>query len=122
MRPHQILGIIIAGILALLLVFACVDCASGTTRHFECHITGHHYVPPRTETQMTTDSDGDISFHTVHHPEEFHLLCAEHGGIAQFDIQVPRARYHAITNGQDVTVKTRQGKWTGANWMPYIVD
>lgn len=114
--------IALIALLGIIMVFALVDCASGSTRHFEATVMDHHYVPARTHTSVTTDGEGHTRVHTHHHPEEFHLICAEMNGSQVFDVHTTRARYHAMTNGQYATVKTRQGRFTKIQWIPTILD
>lgn len=115
-------ALIILGIVFFLAVsFLLVDCSCGTTRFFECSVTGHHYVEPWTEISQSVDSDGNSTVSTIQHPEEFHILCEESDGTLTFDCPTSRQDYYQITNGEPVTVSTRQGKWTKGQYLPSIV-
>jgi hypothetical protein len=106
--------------LSLLLIFLMTDCVCGTTKYYECYVTGREYKPPWTEIRTDIDTEGRTSINTIHHPEEYHLFCVETGGAESFDCLTTATLYHSITNEQDVTVNTRKGKWTGKLWVPTV--
>lgn len=107
---------------ALALCFMCVDCSCGTTQHNECTAIAHEYKPPWTEVTTSTDSDGEVSISTTHHPEEYHVICSVNGDGPdhQFDCNSSRITYYAVTNGQPVMVRTREGRWTHHRYIPSI--
>lgn len=112
--------------IALFIVFLIggiiADCSCGRDRHLECNLRRHQYVAPWVETTTSTDSEGHVSFSTIHHPEEFHLIfwdLEENNGI---DIEVPEDQYQRMTDGQYATVKVRQGRWTKTRLMPTIIE
>ena len=114
-------AVISIGILiTLALVGVCVDCSCGVTRYHECHVLDHHYVASYTTTTVGSDSDGHTTIDTIHHPEEFHVICQRYGDDALFDCSESMAKYYAVTNGQQVTVSTRQGRWTHAQYLPSV--
>jgi len=115
-------GIVIFSIMIVFAAFLAFDAGCGRSRYFECEVSGHSYEPPWTETTSSTDSDGHVTFDTIHHSEVFHLICMESGGGRTFDCQSTRAQYTVKTNGQPVTVRTRQGHWTKHHWLPTVED
>ena len=115
----KIFGPILCIILFGLLVFFCLDCGVGKTRYLECYVADREYKPAWTEISSHTDSDGHTHFSTTRHPEEFHVFCQElSAGV--IDVSTTRSIYHIVTNNQSVTVKIREGKWSGIKWMPQI--
>ena len=112
-----------APIAFVVLVFAVVvclfaDCAAGTTRYFHCQVTGHGYVAAYDTT--STDEDGNSD--TTHHDEEFHLYCQDCAGSATYDVEVASWRYQDTADTALVWVRVRAGKWTGAHYLPTLVD
>ena len=104
----KILGIIFLCAVLLLVTFFIVDCSAGTSRYFECQVADHHYVGPWTEISTSFDSHGEVNVSTIHHEEEFHVICYESQGESRtFDFKTSRSTYYTVTNGQPVTVKTR---------------
>ena len=113
-----IIGAII--LLCLSLVGVCVDCGAGKTRFLECSVLNHHYVPSHTEITSSTDGDGKVTVSPQYYPEEFHLICSEIGTDNILDCEETEWTYQRITNGQPVTVKSREGKWTHSHYLPTI--
>lgn len=117
------IGITVASVIGLLLVFVCVDCSSGVTKHYDCRVSGRHHVAAWVETRVSSDSDGNISTSVIHHPEEFHLFCDDfEDSTRTFDVRTTSVCYNTITNGESVVVRVRQGKWTGIGYLPSIVE
>ena len=102
------------------LVFCVVDCSMGVTRYHETNVVEHHCVPAHTEESTYTDADGDTHETSTYYPEEWHLICEENGVDHTFDVSVKQFQYDAIQDNDAVTVKTRQGRWTGHQWLPRI--
>lgn len=115
-------GIIFFSLIGLFLVALIFDAGCGQTRFFECQVVAHSYEPPWTETYSTSDSDGHQTIHSVQHDEVFHLICTEDAGETSFDCISTRTQYNTKTNGQEVTVLTRIGRWTGKHWLPTVQD
>lgn len=114
---------IVIAILSLLtagLLFVCVDCSSGRIRYFECSVSGHQYKPAWVETSVNTDSEGNVSIDTIHHQEEYHVFCQELSGARVFDCLTRASIYYVVTNSQIVCVRTREGRWSGAQYLPTI--
>lgn len=115
--------ITVASVIGLLLVFICVDCSSGVTKHYDCRVSGRHYVAAWVETKVSSDSEGNISTSVIHHPEEFHLFCDDLEDAAKtFDVSTSSACYNTITNGESVIVRVREGKWTRLSYFPSIAE
>lgn len=110
-----LISILLAG-----LAFLISDCCSGHWKHLECSISDHRYYPAWTETTWSTDSDGNVSFSTIQHPEEYHLTAYDLADQSSLDIQTEPYRYNQTTNGAIVTVRVRIGRWTNVRWMPQI--
>lgn len=100
--------------------FVCLDCCMGERHYHECRVLDHHYVAPYTTFYTSTDSDGNSTLESTHHPEEFHVICQRYDDEVLFDCSEFRAEYYAVTNGQQVTVRTRQGRWTSHQYLPRI--
>lgn len=120
MSTNEKLGAGVVLLIAIALIFLCVDCCAGRNRYFESRVRGHHYEPPWTEVSSYTDSDGQTHLTTTYHSETFHVICQELPDGHQFDCVESRATYYAVSDGQDVTVRTREGKWTGRQWLPSV--
>ena len=88
----KILGSIIGVVIVSALIFVCVDCAAGRTRHLECYVADHEYREAWTQVSTHTDSDGKTHISTTHHPEEFHLICQEFSSGA-IDVQTTHSIY-----------------------------
>lgn len=116
----NILKITLAGIAAAILVFLCVDCLAGRVRHFECNVVDHRYVPPSTQFHTSTDEHGHTHTWVTTIPEDYQLLCDELAGARTFNVSVGRYTWDTMTNGQYVTVRTREGRWTKFQWLPAI--
>ena len=112
----------VVGLLLLGLVFLLVDCSCGKTRFFECLVCDHEYKAPWTEVETTTDSEGHARVVTRFHSEEYHVICRESGGSLVFDCQTDKTSYFDHADGQQVTVRTRVGRWTGGHYLPVMVD
>lgn len=96
-----------------------VDCSFGTTLHDEAIIHGRYYKPPWTETTVSCDEDG-CTVDTERHPEEWHTT-VEMVGTGQIkDFNAGKTYYITLTNGQFVTVRSKQGKWTGIKYIGTI--
>ena len=106
------------GSFIVMIGFFCTDCVCGHSKTYDARILGHEYKPSWTDVQTVTDDNGHGSHvTTTHHPEEYHLICGEIGGDNTFDCETVRSKYYAYTNAQEVTVYTREGKWTGAHYF-----
>lgn len=101
------------------LVFVVADCSGGKSKHIEAYVFDHEYHEAWTEISHHTDSEGHSYTTTTHHPEEFHLIVVIHGGH-NMDLDVGSAMYSSVTNGQDITLKVREGYWTGWNYLPQV--
>lgn len=119
-RLHSILLGSLAGALIGLIVFFCVDCSCGTTLRYDCTVSGREHIAAWTETSVSYDEDGGVRVSTIHHPDQWHLYCAPVESGALFDVNTKAALYHTITNGQEVSVTVRKGRWTGAAYLPRI--
>lgn len=118
----RIAGFILFSIAVLVLVGCIFDAGCGDTHRYECQVAGHNYEPPWVETYSTTDSEGHQEIHSTQHSEVFHLICTEDQGSQTFDCVCNRKQYTVKTNGQEVTVRTRIGRWTKHRWMPTVED
>lgn len=98
-----------------LIGFFIVDAVRGENSFAKGVIVGHHYVPP--QTSCWTDSDGVMHWSTS--PEEFHLICES--PERTFDVNCGRQQYYSITNNQQILVKTRVGRYSGAHYAPRII-
>lgn len=113
-------GMIFAGCcLFWVIAFFIADFSGGKTRFLECYVADREYKPAWTDISTYTDSDGHTQVTTIHHPEEYHLICYEHGESV-IDVSTSRGIYYTVTNHQEVTVKVRQGRWTHAKYVPQI--
>lgn len=54
------------------------------------------------------------------HPEEWHTTVEVTGTGQICDYNAGKALYFALTNGQFVTIKSRQGRWTGIKYLGTI--
>jgi hypothetical protein len=109
-------------LLTVVIIGLIVDYCRGTTRYWECFVTAHEYKAAWTEYTTRTDSNGNTVEDSDYHPEEYHVFCEEYGGEHHvFDVQTIATTYHSTKDSQDVTVKTREGRWTGTQWLPSIV-
>lgn len=119
---NNIIGFGLLGLLILALVFAALDGIKGSTHRFPAVITGHRYVAPWTETQVSVDSDGHTSITTVDHPAEYHLYCieVESDGEAPRTYDIDQQSRFDLPDGTPVTVAARVGHWTKARWFPSI--
>lgn len=111
--------IAIAVLLCLGIAFLVTDCAVGVTRYHEARIVMHNHIASWVETQVTSDDEGAHTSVYVH-PEEWHLICKEAGGDLEFDCDVSAGDYAILQDETIVTVKTRQGRFTGYQWLPRI--
>lgn len=116
----KVLAVTFVGLMCLGAVFCGVDCSCGTVRHIECVVVDHQYKPAWVETTTHTDADGRVTMDSTTHSEEFHVICRESGVGTIIDCNGRKQAYYSTTNGQEVTVVTRIGKWTGAKWIPRI--
>lgn len=116
----RIFCFILFGFFGLAAMFLVVDCSAGKTRYLECSVRDHHYVAPWTETRVSTDDEGHVHIDTTRHPEEFHVICSELQGANVIDCHTSSSLYHSVTNSQIVTVRTRQGRWTGGQYLPCL--
>ena len=113
-------GVVLAALVLCGLTFLCVDCSAGKTRYLECYVADKERVAAWTEVHTSIDSDGNVHVSTQYHPEEFRLLCQEHGADALVRVNVGEGFYREATNGQPVTVRVRVGRWTGMNHLARI--
>ncbi|SRR6266496_1998109 len=90
--------IAIGSLMALVLSFFVADCVLGTVHYSECNAFEHRHVAAWTEVQFFTDADG-------------HNL---------LDVPTSPDKYAAVADGQAVTVRNRQGRWTGIRYLPRI--
>lgn len=109
-------GLLVAALLAFLLV----DCIAGHTHYFECTVADHHYVPPSMQIHTSVDEHGNVSMWTTYIPEDYQLLCDQLAGSGSFWVSVSRYSWDTTTNGEYVTIRTRQGRWTKHQWLPTI--
>lgn len=114
------LEIAIGSLVFALLLFLCVDCLGGRVRYFECDVVDHHYVPAYTQVHTSVDDHGNVTTWTTYNSEEYQLGCAQIGAAGYFWVNVPRYSWDTMTNGEYVTVRTRQGRWTKHQWLPTI--
>lgn len=115
----QIIIGLVVGALLVLIVSICVDCASGVTRYTEAQVHHRYHISAWTEVSTYVDGDGNSRIRTIRHPEQFHLVVDALDGSETFDIQ-SRKDYMTRTNGEIVTVRSRQGKWSGTHYLPSI--
>lgn len=118
---NRSLAITFLALAALALSFVVTDCSLGITKHVECSVWRHRYVPPWVEVHTNTDSEGHSYTTTTYHNEEWRLDCLDVDANT-YDVEVRAADYHAITNDQPVTVKVRVGKWTKGRYLPRLVE
>lgn len=109
------------GLVSLALLFVAADCACGTRQQWLCVVSGRQYIAPWVEVNASTDSDGQTHVYTINHSAQWRLFCSELDGARKFDVNTTALKYNTLTNGQEVTVATRQGRWTGAGYLPTIV-
>lgn len=114
------LTIVLSSILLTGVTFIVTDCSCGNSRRIESYVDDHYHKDSWVEYSTYTDSDGHTSSSTTYHPEEWHLYCVDYELHNQCDVQVKHRQYESITNGQDVSIIVRQGKWTHMKYMPYI--
>lgn len=109
-----------------LLVGVIADCSAGHTRHIESLVMGHRFVPGYLSTWTNVDADGNVTTDSTWHPEEYHLDCApcgiDYSWDHSLDVRVSQEQFESVTNGQYVTVRVREGKWTGARYLPQLAD
>lgn len=117
MKP---LFITVGALLGGLLLFMCVDCSAGSGKYYETEVLNHYYKPAWTEYHSSTDSNGRTTMRTTRHSEEWHVCCQDLEGAEVFDVNTSASIYGSVTNGQIVTVKVRQGKWTGWGYLSSI--
>lgn len=113
------LGVVFVILVAGFLAFVCVDCSTGKTRYLECYVADKDHIAAWTQVHTSVDTDGHTHVWTEYHPEQFRLLCQEHGGEV-VAVEVREGFYRDATNGQPVTVRVRVGRLTGANYIPRI--
>lgn len=118
MRETNWLAIVVVLLITTTLGFFLADCSMGRNGYYEGYVAEHVYKPAYTSHYTTTDDAGNISHHTTYHPEEYHLICL--AGALDFDIEVKRGQYAALTNNQNIAITTRVGRFTKANYMPRI--
>lgn len=75
----------------LLIAFFITDCSTGRTTHDEATVNGRYYKPPWTETTMKIE-----------------------------DHNAGKTFYFSLTNGQFVTIRSKQGRWTGIKYLGTI--
>lgn len=109
-----------AAILIGLTAFFCVDCSCGETLRYVCTVSGRQHVAAWTETSVSYDEDGGVHVSTTHHPDQWRLFCTPLEASQPFDVKTEARLYHTITNGQEVAVKIRKGRWTGVAYVPRI--
>lgn len=107
-------------VLILMLAGVIADCSSGRTTHDEATVYGRYYKPPWTETTFSYDGDGGFSIDTTDHPEEWHTTVEVTGTGQICDYNAGKEIYLTLTNGQFVTIKARQGRWTGIKYLGTI--
>ena len=108
------------GVVAVMLCFLCADCCAGTTVRYDCRVSGRQFIEPWTEVDTSTDSDGHVHVTTTRHEAEFHLFCDPLDDGKTINVNTTAVKYHTITNGQEVTVSVRSGRWTGVRWLPTL--
>lgn len=100
-------------------VLFIVDCSSGNTVHDEAIVNGRYYKPPWTEITVNCDEDG-CTFGTEDHPEEWHTTVEMVGTGTIKDFNAGKTYYLTLTNGQFVTIRSKQGRWTGIKYIGTI--
>lgn len=104
----------------LIMVLCIVDCSTGKTVHDEATVNGRYYKPPWTEITVSVDADGETTVDTEHHPEEWHTTVRMEGTGEIKDFNAGKTFYLTLTNGQFVTIRSKQGKWTGIKYIGTI--
>lgn len=123
-KTKVIIGMIVLGLMATGLTFVSADCSAGQTKHIESLVIGHRFVPGWLETTTHVDADGNSTTDTTWHPEEYHLQCIPCDIEDQhlLDVLVRQLQFESVTNGQYVTIRVFEGRWTGARYLPQLSD
>lgn len=111
--------LVVATVAILGLGFIITDCSTGRTVHDEGTVHGRYYKPPWTEITMDCDEDG-CTFDTIDHPEEWHTTVEVTGTGQVRDFNAGKNLYLILTNGQFITIQSRQGRWTGTKYLGTI--
>ena len=106
---------------AIGLGFIITDCSAGSSVNYSCVVLEHYHRPAWTEVSSSTGSDGHVRVTTTRHPDQWWIYASdrEREGVVH-EAMATRTEYHSITNGADVTIAARQGKWTKITYFKYI--
>lgn len=99
--------------------FFITDCSTGKWSHDEATVAGRYYKPPYTTTSLSCDDEG-CTVDVDEHPEEWHTTVKVESTGNILDFNAGKQLYFSLTNGQFVTIKSRQGKWTGIKYLGTI--
>ncbi len=122
MKNVNLATVLIIGFLCIL-VFVIVDCSAGKTRFFKCRVVSHHYDPPWTEVSSSTGTTGNTVIRTTLHNEEFHIICESLGNETRtIDVRTSESQYRKTLDQTVIWLRVRQGRISGACYMPIILD
>lgn len=127
-------------LLLLVIAFFITDCASGYKHVTDAIVGSKDYKPAWTETYTTEEEEEDVhhqhywhtEYHTIHHPEEFHVWCVVTNGTGtngmgyqywdttQWDVETTAGIFYGLTNLQPIYVDYRRGRWTGIRYLSTI--
>lgn len=103
--------------------FFCLDCALGRKQYSECSVFGRDHQAALDEIYSYTDSDGHTQISTTHHSERWICVVFEQMPFKEgkvYDVDVGWETFNVLTNGMQITVCGRRGKWTGHKYFAKV--
>lgn len=102
--------LLVLGVVSIFSLFLIDICGGSDSEMYAAKVLDRQYVPSRTWTTTTFDSDGWPHIHTHHDPEKWIIVISVNDTLQT--MQTDKQHWEMADKGTRVPVKQRFGRWT----------